>query len=251
MTERIAGPSQRALQEGEVEALPHLVGPHVPGQTFGVEHRGLGDHQALRGGTAPGGAGCESSRARQVAEEGMEFVPVVVGHQVVARQVLVLAGSGVGQPRFLEERVRDVDAETVDAAVQPVPQHPSKSATTSGSRQFRSGCCGACRCRYHSPSAAAVQAGPPNADCQSFGGNSPLARAGRGSARGPASRVRPPTPRGTTGGASEVWLGTRSMSTFRPSACARPTSASKSPGGAEIGRDRRVVGDVVAAVGQR
>ena len=46
----------------------------------------------------------------------------------------------------------------------------SKSAATAGSRQFRSGCSGANRCRYQRPSGVRYQAGPPNSDRQLFGG---------------------------------------------------------------------------------
>jgi hypothetical protein len=50
--------------------------------------------------------------------------------------------------------------------------------------QFRSGCSGAKRCRYHSPSATRVQALPPKIDCHWFGGSSPLApRPGRNQKR--------------------------------------------------------------------
>ncbi len=54
----------------------------------------------------------------------------------------------------------------------------SNSARTSALAQLKSGCSGANRCRYHWPGCAAgsvtrVHAGPPNIDCQLFGGRPP------------------------------------------------------------------------------
>ena len=53
----------------------------------------------------------------------------------------------------------------------------SNSAGTAGLVQFRSGCSGANRCRYHCPSGTRCQAGPPNCDGQLFGGSSPFGAA--------------------------------------------------------------------------
>ena len=47
---------------------------------------------------------------------------------------------------------------------------------TSGLRQFRSGWVESNRWRYHWPSGACVQAGPPKTDFQLFGGPSVLSR---------------------------------------------------------------------------
>ncbi|CAM5264712.1 hypothetical protein SVIOM74S_02236 [Streptomyces violarus] len=49
----------------------------------------------------------------------------------------------------------------------------SNSVRTSGCCQLRSGCSGANRWRYQSPSGSRVQAGPPKQDTQSFGGSAP------------------------------------------------------------------------------
>src|SRR5882757_6106132 len=50
----------------------------------------------------------------------------------------------------------------------------SNSVRTSGFSQFRSGCSGANKCKYQSPSGRRFQAEPPNADGQSVGGSSPF-----------------------------------------------------------------------------
>ena len=49
----------------------------------------------------------------------------------------------VAQLPVLEDRVRDVDAEARDAAVEPEPEDALELLATSGFHQFRSGCSGA------------------------------------------------------------------------------------------------------------
>lgn len=97
---------------------------------------------------------------------------------------------------------------------------------TTGFSQFRSGCSGAYRCRYHSPSGTRLQAEPPNRDCQSLGGSG---LAGRNQN---ISRCGEPGPAATASRnqrcRSEQWLGTMSMITFRPRECASSMNFSAS-----------------------
>ena len=106
----------------------------------------------------------------------------------------------------------------------------SNSVTTSGFSQLKSGCSGANRWRYHSPSGSRVQAGPPKADSQSVGASSPCSpRPGRNTYRsrsglpGPAARAA-----WNQRCWSEEWFGTMSMMTRRPSPCASAIMASAS-----------------------
>ncbi len=104
------------------------------------------------------------------------------------------------------------------------------SSTTSGLSQLKSGCSGANRCRYHSPSAIRVHAGPPKIDVQSLGGSSPFSpRPGRKWKR---SRSAEP---GSASSACrnhfcwwEPWLGTMSMIVLMPRACASAMNSSAS-----------------------
>src|SRR3954453_9158200 len=86
----------------------------------------------------------------------------------------------------------------------------SKSAATAGSRQFRSGCSGANRRRYHRPSGVRDHAGPPNKDRQLFGGSyeggAKWERAASGESGSASAAVN-------HGCGSEVWLGTTSRTT--------------------------------------
>ncbi len=88
-----------------------------------------------------------------------------------------------------------------------------KSVRTSGWSQFRSGCSGANRRRYHCPSGSRVHAGPPKQETQSVGGSEPSgprpsrktyrawAAAGAGGAgRWPSQRSRPRSCSSSTGG---------------------------------------------------
>ena len=87
-------------------------------------------------------------------------------------------GRVVGQAVRLDQAVRDVDAEAVDAAVEPEAQDAGELLAHLRVRQSKSGCDESKRCRYHWPgvpsaSMTRVQAGPPKTDSQLFGGSSP------------------------------------------------------------------------------
>ena len=129
----------------------------------------------------------------------------------------------------------------------------SNSAGTSGLVQSRSGCSGANRCRYHSPSGTRVQAGPPN-------DRRPVVRrqlAVRAAAGRKMNRARSGCPAPAASAAenhgcwSEKWLGT--MSIGDPDAERVRLGEQR----VEVGQraEQRVdvarVGDVVAAVGHR
>ncbi len=104
------------------------------------------------------------------------------------------------------------------------------SSWTAGCSQLKSGCSGANRCRYHSPSSTRVQAGPPKMDSQSLGGSSPFSPwPGRKWKR---SRSREPDPSRSAclnhSCWSEQWFGTRSTMMRRPSSWASRITASAS-----------------------
>src|ERR1700688_5281278 len=97
---------------------------------------------------------------------------------------MVNAGSGrsvpVNRSRTMGLSARSGRLKRADATSMRNPSAPrssqkammrSNSERTSGFHQLRSGCSGAKRWRYHLPLAeSSVQAGPPNADVQLFGG---------------------------------------------------------------------------------
>ena len=129
----------------------------------------------------------------------------------------------------------------------------SCSSQTSGCSQLRSGCSGANRCRYHSPSATRVQAEPPKIDCQPFGGSSPSAPLpGRNQKRRRA---------GGSGGRGERLLEPRVLvgdvvrddvdDRADPERAGLGDQLLGFPERPESGIDRAVVGDVVAGVGER
>ena len=96
-----------------------------------------------------------------------------------------------------------------------------------GSSQFRSGCSGANRCRYHSPSGTRCHAGPPNTDGQLFGGSSPCSPAPATEDEPRAfrrARARPRAPPGTTGAGRRSGSGTTSTVTRIPRSCAAASS---------------------------
>ncbi len=101
-------------QQPEVEAEVKLVGPQIPGELFVVVHPDLADRD----------------RVRVVVEHRADVAVDVVHAVVVEPRVVVHVGEQhlglddlhVGQSRRFGHAVRDVDAEPVDAALQPEPQ---------------------------------------------------------------------------------------------------------------------------------
>ncbi len=107
----------------------------------------------------------------------------------------------------------------------------SCSRRTSGWAQFRSGCSGVNRWRYHSPSGTRVQVRPENCEGQLLGGSSPFSpRPGR-----KWKRLRSALPGPAASAArnhacwSETWLGTMSTMVRMPSSRASAISFSASP----------------------
>ena len=109
------------------------------------------------------------------------------------------------------------------------------SRRTSGWFQFRSGCCGANRCRYHSPGVPSgfvvrVQVPPEKLDTQSVGGSSPSGpRPGWNQNR---CRSGDPGPAASAARNhscwSDTWLGTMSTIVRMPSAAASAINSSAS-----------------------
>ena len=127
----------------------------------------------------------------------------------------------------------------------------SNSAGTAGSVQFRSGCSGANRCRYHSPS------GQPRPG-RAAEGRRPVVRRqlavrprpGRITNRERSGASGPPASTAWNHACSlEKWLGTRSTVTLMPRACAVGEQRVEVGQRAEHRVDVARVGDVVAAVG--
>ncbi len=102
----------RAHDEIEVEGLVQLVGPHVRGGLYGARRPRLGDEHELAAWLVA---------VRQRTPGAVDVVDVGLMQH---RRGGVELGVVVRQPGRLEEAVRHVDAESVDAAVEPVPQHP-------------------------------------------------------------------------------------------------------------------------------
>ena len=106
----------------------------------------------------------------------------------------------------------------------------SNSSTTSGFSQLKSGCSGAKRWRYHSPSGTRVHAGPPKVESQSVGASLPSSpRPGRKTYR---ARSGLPGPAASAAWNqtcwSEEWLGTMSTITRMPWSWASAISRSAS-----------------------
>ncbi len=122
----------------------------------------------------------------------------------------------------------------------------SNSACTSGCCQLRSGCSGAYRWRYHSPSGRRVHAGPPKQETQSLGGSAPSGpRPGRKTYRW-RSGLPGPADSAAWNQAywSEVWFGTMSGMTRIPYSWASSMNCSASamvPRGARPGQARHVL----------
>ena len=115
----------------------------------------------------------------------------------------------------------------------------SNSARTSGLPQLKSGCCGANRCRYHSPwvpsgvpsgALTRVHAGPPKIERQLLGGRPPPGpRPGRNQNLARSADPGPAASAAWNHGCwSEQWFGTMSMIVRRPCAWASAISASAS-----------------------
>ena len=113
--------------------------------------------------------------------------------------------------------------------------HWNSASCTAGLCTFKSGCSGRKLCmKYWQRRASQVHAEPPNSDCQLFGGV-PSARASAHtyqSLRGLPRLVRLCWNQGCW---SEVCESTWSMTTRRPSSCARASSRSKSARVPKIG----------------
>jgi hypothetical protein len=237
----------RRDQEVEGEGGVQLVRPDVAGQPLRPVHPGLGDEDP--------GLVVRVRHGPPVAVDVVHLVPVPVrvlagrpGRRV-GEQLRRLPAAHVRQALLLDQRVRHVDAEAVHPEVEQKRSVFSKSARTSGWVQSRSGCSAANRCRYHSPgrpsgSVTRVHAVVPKTLRQSFGGSPPPGpRPGRNRYR---RRSADPGPAATAARNhrcwSDVWLGTMSSSTRRPTACASSTSASRRravrPGRPASGRGR-------------
>ena len=127
---------------------------------------------------------------------------------------------------------------------------PCMASTTSGFDQLRSGCCGRNRWRYHCPVASSsVQAGPPKAARQLFGG-----APSRSSRQWYQSRFgddRDERDSRNQGWWSDVWFGTQSTSTRMLALVRSGDQAVGVRQGAEQRVDVAVVADVVAEVRHR
>ena len=86
-------------------------------------------------------------RLRERPPRAQDIVRLRPEHRVAAAHAEPGDHGIVAQLEILVDRVRDVDAETGDAAIEPEPRIRSNSSATSGFHQSRSGCCGAKLCR--------------------------------------------------------------------------------------------------------
>ena len=143
----------------------------------------------------------------------------------------------VGQPGRLGHAVRHVDAEPVDAAVQPEPQRLLEIVDDSGFVPVQVGLLGVEQVQVPLAGVAVrlltrVQAGPPNTDY-------PVVRRLRAVRAASvaedvalalrAARSLPPARPGTRGARGLVWLGTRSIVILMSLACAASISRSNAP----------------------
>ena len=120
MTLRKASASQGALEQVEEERLVQLVGADVLGVLAGGGHGDLADQQPL---AAVAGGVLLADRAP--APPHVVHLGLVPGERVdrVAGALVGLGVGRVGQLGVLEQAGGDVDAEAVDAPVQPEAQH--------------------------------------------------------------------------------------------------------------------------------
>ena len=144
---------------------------------------------------------------------------------VVLRPAAVVGvGRVVAQLGVLDQLAHRVDAEAVDAALEPEAQHVEHRLSHRRVAPVQVGLLAQVGVVVVLARAASnVQAGPPNTLSQLFGGPSVGARC---TSRDSASRDERDSR--TTDARSEVWLGTKSRISFMPRACAAATSASKS-----------------------
>ena len=167
-------------------------------------------------------------------------------------------GSGPRRSRAAPGSLTSRAAESIRTPA--TPRSNQKRSTSSCSRrtagwdQLRSGCSGAKRWRYHSPSSTRVQGEPPNSRRQSLGGSSPCSpRARRGSGRGPRSGL--PGPAASAARNQTVLVGDvvgHDVDDRADPQFARLGDQLLGLGeGAEGRVDGPVVGHVVAAVGHR
>ena len=139
--------SHGAPQEGEVER--QLAARRAPRRSRrdlgGFEQVDLADHRALAVAVEQA-----APAADDVVHLGVVLVVDVLLAEVVADRVLFvrIGRRVVAQLRVLDHLVDDVDAEAVDAALEPEARSTSSiAATTAGLRQFRSGCSARNECR--------------------------------------------------------------------------------------------------------
>ncbi len=104
----------RAVQEPEVEGLVQLVGADVQGEPLGGRRPGLGDADP------PAAVGVQELPPGAV--DGVDAVLVEEGERLGADEGGLGAAPDVRQVGGLDHAVRDVDAEAVDAEVEPEPQ---------------------------------------------------------------------------------------------------------------------------------
>ncbi len=98
----------------EVEGLVHLVGAHVVGGALDGRGPRLGDEDTVAGVLVEDGA--------PAAVDLVHTVLVEERHDIVAQQFQLVVRAEVGQTLRLDEAVGDVDAEAVDAHVEPEAQ---------------------------------------------------------------------------------------------------------------------------------
>ena len=110
----------------------------------------------------------------------MHAVLVEERHDIVAQQLELVVAAEVGQARGLDQAVRDVDAEAVDAQVQPEAQDGAELVADGRVLPVEVGLLGGEQVQVPLAGRAVgsvtrVQAGPPKMDSQSLGGSSPSA----------------------------------------------------------------------------
>ena len=237
--------------------LPEGVG--VPGRAEQVEEEGLVEFVVayVLGVFACGRHGDLADEQPLVAVAG----GVLLAHRPPVRQTSCTSGwfqasgltesrvrssasgsGGVGQFGVLVEAGGDVDAEAVDAPVEPEAQYVVEvSRRPRGCASSDRAARGVNMCRYHWPgvpscSVTRLQAGPPNMECQLLGGSSPSGprpsakwKRARASLPGAAARASR-----NHGCSLEQWLGTMSRSSLMP----EPAGVASSAGRTRRGRRR-------------